>query len=122
MENNRQQSAWVAGLVLVGLGVFFLLQNLTGVVWGNWWAVFILIPAFWAFWSAWQAYVQDRAFTRRVANLAYGGMFPLLVAVLFLFNLDWGRMWPLFLILAGLGAITGWNQQPKPPRDSTPSV
>jgi len=35
----------------------------------------------------------------------WGGAFPLLVALIFLFNMDWGRVWPLFLILAGVGIV-----------------
>jgi hypothetical protein len=34
-----------------------------------------------------------------------GGLMLLLVTIIFLFNLDWGKVWPLFLIIIGLGAL-----------------
>jgi hypothetical protein len=32
-------------------------------------------------------------------------LFPLLVALMFLFELDWGDYWPLFVILGGFGTM-----------------
>lgn len=109
MERNNRNNAWIGGLVLIILGVVFLFQNITGIGFGNWWALFILIPALWAFWRAWGLYQEEGKVTRRVANMVYGGLFPFLVAVLFLFNLDWGRLWPVFLIVAGIGVYFGLN-------------
>ncbi len=37
---------WVGGAVLVAVGLFFLLGNLTNLRFDNWWALFILIPVF----------------------------------------------------------------------------
>ncbi len=116
---NSNRNSWIAGLVLIILGLVFLFQNITGVSFGNWWALFILMPALWAFWSAWGFYQQEGKITQRVANMVYGGMFPFLIAVLFLFSLDWGRLWPLFLILAGVGVVFGLSSREgeKPPQD-----
>lgn len=115
---NSNRNNMIAGLVLVILGVVFLFQNITGISFGNWWALFILIPALWAFWNAWGLYQQDGKITQRVANMVYGGMFPFLVAVIFLLNLDWGRLWPLLLILAGVGVVFGLSSQKEnPPQD-----
>jgi hypothetical protein len=109
MQTQRNDNNWIGGLVLIVLGVLFLFQNLTGFGLGNWWAIFILLPAFAAFWTAWTTYQADGKLTHRVANLLYGGSFPFLIGVIFLFNLNWGGIWPLFLILAGLGVIFGWS-------------
>jgi len=98
--------SWMAGGLLVLLGVLFLLQNF-GVfrVGFNWWAFFILIPAVGAFVSAWNAYRSDGRFSRRARGSVTGGLFITLVAVILLLGLDWGRVWPLFLIIAGVGAV-----------------
>lgn len=103
--NTRNTSNWVGGLVLIGLGLVFLLQNLTGAQWGNWWAIFILIPAFWAFFEAYQVAQSEGHWSQRAIGIAIGGLVPLVIALVFLFNMNWGKIWPVFLILAGLGAI-----------------
>jgi hypothetical protein len=41
-----------------------------------------------------------------VTTLASGG-FPLAVALIFLFNLDWAVVWPVFPIIAGVVMIAG---------------
>lgn len=91
----------------------FLVQNLAGVSFGNWWALFILIPALWSFWRAWTLYGADHGVTRRVAGAVYGGLFPLLIAVIFLVNLDWGTLWPVFLIVLGIGGVFGLRAEDK---------
>ena len=124
MQTRRNDNNWIGGVVLVGLGILFLFQNLTGVSFGNWWAVFILLPAFAAFWSAWNFYQEDGQLSHRAALQLYGGAFPFLIGVIFLFNLNWGGIWPLFLILAGLGIVFGLSTRdnPKPPssQDDSP--
>ena len=39
-------NGWIPGLVLIGIGTVFLLKNFTDFRLDNWWALFILIPAF----------------------------------------------------------------------------
>lgn len=102
---RRDTAAWVGGVVLILLGAFFLLQNITGFWFGNWWALFILIPAFGSFAAAWRAYQTHGRLTGAARGPLIGGFILLLVAAMFLFNLDWGRLWPLFLILIGVGAL-----------------
>jgi peptidoglycan/LPS O-acetylase OafA/YrhL len=112
MEKNDRNNWWV-GLALVLIGLVFLVQNFVGLSFGNWWAIFILLPAIWAFFRAWSFYQEDHTITRRVANAVYGGLFPFLVGMIFLFNLDWGKLWPLFLIILGVGAIFGLSSKDK---------
>lgn len=92
------------GLALIGVGALFLLRNYLGVPLGNWWAAFILIPAFASFWAAWTAW--------RLTGLGYaatgpftGGLVLLAVALIFLLELEWGRIWPVFLLILGFGAL-----------------
>ena len=79
-------------------------QNYTGVELGNWWALFILIPASGALaaaWAAWRAGMHPAA----VSGPLVGGLAMLTVAAIFLLELQWSRVWPVFLILAGIGAL-----------------
>ncbi|MDX2005317.1 MAG: hypothetical protein SFU83_08580 [Meiothermus sp.] len=119
MVGNERNNNWIAGLVLIGLGLVFLVQNITGVQLGNWWALFILMPAVWAFWNAWEIYQKEGKLTPQAARMAQGGLFPLVIGLIFLFNLDFGRLWPLLLVIAGIGAILN-PRNPEKPSDPNP--
>ena len=107
-ERDTNPTWWIGGAVLVVLGAVFLLRNMTNFEFDNWWALFILIPAVAAFANAWRLYQRnDRRVTRQVLNTLMGGMAPLIIAVIFLFQLDWSKIWPVFLILAGVGMLVG---------------
>lgn len=100
---SRGGQLWFA-VVLIALGVIFLVQNYTGMQLGNWWALFILIPATGALaaaWAAWRAGMHPAA----VSGPLVGGLALLTVAAIFLLELQWSRVWPVFLILAGIGAL-----------------
>ncbi len=98
----------LGGLILLGLGVIFLLRNL-GVdlpFIGNWWALFILIPAMGSFDRAWRSYQRNGGrLTSEVTGPFVGAMALSLVAVTFLFDMRWRIMLPVFLILTGVGAL-----------------
>ena len=102
--------SWIGGAILIALGIIFLLQNagLDIPLLRNWWALFILFPAVSSLARAWQAYqANGQRFTGRVSGSTIGGLALLLVSVTFLFGLSWSLIWPIFLILAGLGALIG---------------
>jgi hypothetical protein len=105
IDRRRETMPWIGGAILIFIGVIFLVQNLTDLQFENWWTIFILIPAFGSLARAWQirrAYGRWNAAAR--APL-FGGLVLLLVAATFLFNFDWGNIWPIFLIIAGVGAL-----------------
>jgi hypothetical protein len=104
---RRSNGAWIPGLVLIGIGVIFLLSNLTGFELDNWWALFILIPAFGAFGNAYRVYQSQGRLGREGRGSLIGGLVFVFVASIFLLELDWGQVWPVFLILAGLGVLLG---------------
>ncbi len=98
----------LGGLILLGLGVIFLLRNL-GVdlpFIRNWWALFILIPAMGSFDRAWRSYQRNGGrLTGEVTGPLMGALALSIVVVTFLFELRWAIMLPVFLILAGIGAL-----------------
>ena len=103
MYDARVGQLWFA-VTLIGVGAIFLLRNYAGLEIGNWWALFILIPALGAFaaaWSAWRAGMHPAA----VSGPLVGGLFLTTVAAIFLLDLQWSRIWPVFLILGGIGAL-----------------
>jgi hypothetical protein len=68
----------------------------------NWWALFILIPAFWAFVAAWDSYQDNRKLTQGGAGSLTVGILLTIVAFIFLLNLNVGLYWPVLLIVGGL--------------------
>jgi hypothetical protein len=103
---RRDNSSWIVGVVLIALGGLFLLGNVLDVSFvTNWWAVFILIPALYNLNRAWQSYRRHGRLTSGGRSSLVGGLLILTVALIFLFNLDWGIVWPVFIIIIGLGIL-----------------
>ena len=105
----RRQNGWLGGLVILLVGCLFLLQNF-GVIQlvtiHNWWALLLLIPAIGAFSAAaGMFWYNGGKLDRKVLGAAYGGMYPLVIAILFLLGADWGKWWPILVIMVGLGAV-----------------
>jgi drug/metabolite transporter (DMT)-like permease len=98
---------WFGGAVLIFIGVIFLVKDIPFLHLDNWWALFILIPAFTSLASAWTTYRRQQRITSAVRGPLIGGIILICVALIFLFNLDFGRYWPVFLIVAGLGTLIG---------------
>ncbi len=106
-NEDDDNSKWVFGLALIFIGLVFLVGNLTDFYLHNWWAVFILIPGLMTFANAWRTRKEDGHWSKQARGSLIGGLGITLVAVIFLFSLDWGTMWPLFLILGGIAALLG---------------
>ncbi|MCA9941439.1 MAG: hypothetical protein KC418_22525 [Anaerolineales bacterium] len=104
-ERRQRDSNWLVGGILVLLGIIFLLGNYGGVVLQNWWALFILIPAVSNLSSAWNDYRTNGHLTHRGRNGLTWGLVILATAIVFLLNLNWGVVWPIFLIIIGLGSL-----------------
>ena len=93
---------WVVGAVLIALGVLFLLQNAGFFTMVNWWALFILIPAFISFSNAFNSYQANGRLTAAGRGSLTGAIFLTLLSAVFLFGFNLGVYWPLLLILGGI--------------------
>lgn len=100
-------AGWAGGAVLIVIGIVFLLRNMNLVdVSGNWWALFILIPAIASFSTAWRLYQGNGGRLTRSVRVAFvGGLVPLAIALIFFFDMNWGAIWPVFLIFGGLSIL-----------------
>lgn len=105
--HERGKTPWVPGVILIGLGLIFLLNNTTSYTINNWWALFILIPAIGSFSKAAEIIRSEGEFNRQAWGALASGTILTLVASAFLFNLSWGLIWPIFLIIGGLGLLLG---------------
>jgi hypothetical protein len=100
--------ATAAALIIVG-GVFLLRNlDLLPIYHSNWWGLLLLVPLI---------FLGARILELRSKN---GGALPAsargpvtgflcvaMVMVIFLFDLDWGEVWPLFIILIGVSFLIG---------------
>ena len=103
----RGRSPWVPGLILILIGAFFLFRNFTGFPLENWWALFILIPAVGNFSGAYESFRESGSLNRYARSQLFWGLFFVLLSGSFLLALDFGLIWPAFLILGGLALLLG---------------
>src|SRR5690242_7291799 len=96
-------------LFVIALGVLFLLRNLGYAFdffeFHNWWAWLILVAAVAPLTRAVELYRVSGHVDGMVAHHLFVAGAIIVVAVLFLLDLDWGRWWPLFVILGGLSML-----------------
>ena len=105
-----QGAPWIGGLILIGLGLMFLLQNFGVMLPHNWWAIFLLVPAAFAFSGAWSTYQNNgHEVTTRVRGALIGGAILTLLAITFFLGFDLGKFWPVILIVIGLAVLGGGN-------------
>ena len=109
---NKPSYIWI-GLVCIVGGAVVLLNQLNILPFElNWWALFILFPAFGALGGAFNCYRSTNdLFELGVMIPALVGLFMLLLSVSLLFgdaiNLNLKVYWPIILIVLGLGLILG---------------
>jgi len=108
-ESSPQNYPFMAGIVLIVIGGIFMLRNFDFIDIGhNWWALFMLIPIGYSLSSAWRRrQAHNGAFPAEARGALLGAAVLTLVMCIFLFDLNWGAMWPVFLILGGLSVILG---------------
>lgn len=106
---DRRAGGWVWGVLLIALGALFMLQNagyLTSL--SNWWALFILLPAFGSFSAGWGAYQRNGGkWTREASGPMLAGLLLLGLTAVFFFGLNLSLFGPLLLIGAGLLLLYG---------------
>ncbi|TAM97182.1 MAG: hypothetical protein EPN40_07990, partial [Rhodanobacteraceae bacterium] len=102
-------------VAIIAIGLLFLANNLgynlAFLDRHNWWAVIILLAAFAPLTHAYERYHANGRVDAEAAYslLCAGGI--VLVGVLFLFDLDWGTWWPLFVILGGLYTLVPYRRR-----------
>ncbi len=104
-RHTGRRSGWIAGTILILLGVAFLLENMGIHFLANWWALFILIPAFWAYVAAWDLYQDNGHMTRGGASSLVVGILLTLLSFAFLIDVAANLLWPVLLIAGGAALI-----------------
>jgi hypothetical protein len=103
----RRGASWVLGLVLVGIGLLFLLQNAGYLVApSRWWALLFLIPAATSGVAAWNAFERSGfTYSRGIAPALTGFFLFAYLTIMFLFDLPWNIWWPVIFIIVGTSSI-----------------
>ena len=95
----------VIALVFILVGGVLLFSNLTGFSFDNWWALFMFIPAGFMAMNMRQDYQENGRLTSASTGSAIAGISMLTTATVFLFDLDWGAIWPIGFVIAGIGIL-----------------
>ena len=103
MIYRRTYGSWLPGIILIGLGIIFLVENYFGYTLRNWWALFILIPALASFSNAVEA--RRGGDNEGAARAAFAGVGFTALSAVFLLDLEVGRLWPVALIVVGIGLL-----------------
>ena len=105
-DDDSHAGQWILGIILIGVGLFFLLGNVLPFEFlSNWWALFILIPAGINLNRAFQTYRREGHMTSGARGSLIGGLLIGTVGIILLFGFDWGKIWPVFIIIIGIGAL-----------------
>ena len=102
-RHSTGYGAWIPGVVLIGLGVVFLIQNYLGREIHNWWALFILIPVFFTLERGYASLQAGRS-AEAVGQLM-SALVLIALIVIFILDLPFGQLWPIFLIIGGLSLL-----------------
>jgi len=102
-RSSSRYGSWIPGVALIGLGVVFLVQNYLGREIHNWWALFILLPVFFTLERGYTSLQAGR--TAEAIGQLIGGLLLVALIVIFLFDLPFGQIWPIFLIIGGLSLL-----------------
>ncbi|MCE5260021.1 MAG: hypothetical protein LLG44_13335 [Chloroflexi bacterium] len=104
-KNEQHRLPWLGGAMLILIGVILLMGEFTSFYLHNWWALFILIPAVNSFANAWSEYQKTKRFVKAVRKPLVGGVIFTVLALILLLGLDFGRLWPIFLIIGGAAML-----------------
>ena len=102
-QRSRRYGSWIPGLSLIGIGLVFLAQNYVGQEIHNWWALFILIPVFFTLERGYESLHTGRS--AEALGQLMGALVLVALIVIFLFDLPFGQLWPIFLIVGGLSLL-----------------
>ena len=103
-KDSSIQPNWIMGAVLITVGGLLLLRNFTGFEFENWWALFMFIPLGGIVTGMWAQYQANGRISTGLLLCGLGFLFAITV---FLFNLSWGALWPIYFIFGGIAALLG---------------
>ena len=103
---RRDDGALYLGLTFVVLGVIFLLRNFDLIPYiRHWWALFFLIPIAVLGGDVLRHWNREEKLPGARRGPFIGLIVITTVMVVFLLDLNWGVIWPVFIIIGGLAIL-----------------
>lgn len=107
-SGRRGPGAWIAAVILIGVGVLFFLQNRGYAVPGNLWSLLLLVPAVFAL-AGLVRKLRDNGgrFGPGMAGPLITAIILIGLAFVFLLDIDvpWGVFLPILLVLVGFSVL-----------------
>lgn len=104
ISHERKHNVVIAGVMIL-VGLVLVGANVMGLTFNNWWALFMLIPAFFLLGSVWQSYREHGRLTSQCTGSLIAGLATLTMVAIFLFNLSWSTLWPLAFVFGGIAVL-----------------
>jgi hypothetical protein len=106
-EKNSAHYTMIPGIGMIILGALFLLANFDIIDFGHrWWALFFLIPI--SYMTADLIHRRksgDQGRSRQSRGSLIGVVSLSMLMVIFLFDMRWSIVWPVFIIIGGISII-----------------
>ena len=109
LADPSRGDAWIVGIIMIVLGGLFLMRTMgTDIPLTNWWALFILIPAFGALSAAWRTYQEQGRLTGPARGSLLVGLVLTFITFMFLFEISWTYLGPILIIGVGIAIILNY--------------
>lgn len=102
-ESERNQ--WIWGGILILVGAALLIGNMTSLRFDNWWAIIVLALGLRSVWRGWQWRKAAGRWSSRARSTLIWGAIITLAGTIFLFGWSWTTLWPLVIIIIGIGSL-----------------
>jgi hypothetical protein len=106
-KTKKQDHSIITGIVIIIIGTIFLLGNFNIIEIGDrWWALFFLIPISFMVSDIWRRRQNNEGKIPASARGSITGLIILIFVMLaFILDLNWGVIWPVFIIIGGMSLI-----------------
>ena len=97
----------IPALVLIVISGGLLASNFLGIPFDNWWVLFLLTPVIVLFYRVWRDYKSNGRLTSRSIGPLIGSLVLSSMLATFLFDVNWGQLWPVFFVFGGIATLLG---------------
>ena len=109
LADPSRGGSWVVGIILIVLGGMFLMRSAgLHIPLTNWWALFILLPAFGTLSAAWRTYLEEGRLNGPARISLLVGLVLTFIAFMFLFEISWTYVGPILIIVVGIAIILNY--------------
>lgn len=97
----------IPALVLIVIGGGLLASNFLNIPFHNWWVLFLVTPVVFMSYQVWRDYNSNGRLTSRSVGPLIGSLVLITMMATFVFDLNWGQLWPISFIFGGIAILLG---------------